>query len=70
MIGVLGKMFNIGHKNVIKYDLLWNKNKRVVIEDYTLDLKRAQPHGGSSQIKISATLEHLQETAKYYGRIF
>jgi hypothetical protein len=48
---VLEKMFNVGYNKVIKHDLLWNAKKRVVLGDYTLDLKRFQPHGRLSQIK-------------------
>jgi hypothetical protein len=45
------------YKKVIKHDLLWNIKKRVVLEDYTQDLKRDQPREGLSQIKISTIVE-------------
>jgi hypothetical protein len=39
MIGVLGKIFNVGYKKIIKHNLLSNAKKRVVLGDYTLNLK-------------------------------
>jgi hypothetical protein len=60
-------MFNIGYKKVIKYDLLLNAKKRVVLGDYTLDLNRDQSHGGSSQIKPLIIIEDHQETANTYN---
>jgi hypothetical protein len=51
------KSFNIGYKKVIEHDLLWNAKKKFVLEDYTLNLKRDQPHGGSSQIKTHIIVE-------------
>jgi hypothetical protein len=39
----------------------------VVPGDYTLDLKRARPHGGSSQIKPPTTVEDHRETANTYN---
>jgi hypothetical protein len=38
----------------------------VVLGDYTLDLKRDQPHGGLSQIKTPIIVEDHQETANTY----
>jgi hypothetical protein len=48
VIEVLGKTFNVGYKKVVKHDLLCNAKKKVIFGDYTLDLKRVQPHRGSS----------------------
>jgi hypothetical protein len=38
----------------------------VVLGDYTLDLKRDQPHGGLSQIKNPIIIEDHQKTANTY----
>jgi hypothetical protein len=65
MIGVLEKTFNVGCKKIIKHDLLWNTNKGVALEDYTLDLKMIWPHRGSSLIKKTTNIKDHHETVKH-----
>jgi hypothetical protein len=67
MIGVLEKTFNVGYKKVVKHDLLWNVKKRITLRDYMLNLKRARPHKGSSQIKTPTTVEDHKMTANTYN---
>jgi hypothetical protein len=67
VIDVWGKTFNVGYKKVVKHDLLWYVKKRVVLGDYTLDLKRDQSHEGSSQIKTLIIVEDHQETTNTYN---
>jgi hypothetical protein len=67
VIEVLGKTFNVGYKKVVKHDLLCNAKKKVIFGDYTLDLKRVQPHRGSSQIKTLIIVEDHQKTVNTYN---
>jgi hypothetical protein len=51
-------------QNTIYYEM---QRRELFFGDYTLDLKKDQPRGGSSQIKTPTIVEDHQETANTHN---